>query len=60
MTAKHPSRHSSAVVTALGNGVGGPLGSGRQYVPWIHEEDQIAAIRFLIERQKPKPGWAAR
>lgn len=29
--------------------VGGPLGSGRQYVPWIHEEDQIAAIRFLIE-----------
>lgn len=30
--------------------VGGPLGSGRQYVPWIHEEDQIAAIRFLIER----------
>jgi len=29
--------------------VGGPLGSGRQYVPWIHEEDQVAAIRFLIE-----------
>ncbi|HRE27127.1 MAG TPA: DUF1731 domain-containing protein, partial [Anaerolineales bacterium] len=29
--------------------VGGPLGSGRQYVPWIHEEDQVAAIRFLID-----------
>ncbi len=29
--------------------VGGPLGSGKQYVPWIHEEDQVAAIRFLIE-----------
>jgi hypothetical protein len=28
--------------------VGGPLGSGRQYQPWIHEEDQVAAIRFLI------------
>ena len=29
--------------------VGGPLGSGKQYVPWIHEEDQVAAIRFLID-----------
>ena len=29
--------------------VGGPLGNGRQYLPWIHIEDEVQAIRFLIE-----------
>lgn len=29
--------------------VGGPVGSGRQYLPWIHIDDEIRAIRFLIE-----------
>jgi hypothetical protein len=29
--------------------VGGPLGSGRQWFPWIHIDDEVAAIRFLIE-----------
>lgn len=28
---------------------GGPLGSGKQYFPWIHPADQTGAIRFLIE-----------
>lgn len=32
--------------------VGGPLGSGRQYVPWIHIDDEVAAIRFLAETQE--------
>jgi uncharacterized protein (TIGR01777 family) len=31
--------------------VGGPLGSGRQWFPWIHIEDEIRAIRFLIETE---------
>lgn len=31
--------------------VGGPLGNGRQWVPWIHYQDEIAAIRFLIETE---------
>lgn len=28
-------------------GLGGPLGPGDQYMPWIHLADQVAAIRFL-------------
>lgn len=28
--------------------VGGPLGSGEQAVPWIHLEDEVNAIRFLL------------
>jgi uncharacterized protein (TIGR01777 family) len=31
--------------------VGGPLGDGRQGLPWIHLEDEVAAIRFLLENQ---------
>lgn len=30
---------------------GGPLGSGRQYLPWIHMDDYIRAVRFLMERE---------
>jgi uncharacterized protein (TIGR01777 family) len=29
--------------------VGGPMGSGQQWLSWIHREDEAAAIRFLIE-----------
>jgi len=31
---------------------GGPIGSGRQWVPWIHLRDEVRAIRFLLERRE--------
>jgi uncharacterized protein (TIGR01777 family) len=31
-------------------GLGGPIGNGRQWMPWIHLQDQIAAIDFLLSR----------
>ncbi len=31
--------------------VGGPLGDGRQYYPWIHIRDEARAIRFLLENE---------
>lgn len=27
---------------------GGPIGSGKQYMPWIHIADEIGAIKFLL------------
>ncbi len=30
---------------------GGPLGNGRQWFSWIHMDDLLAAIRFLLDRQ---------
>jgi uncharacterized protein len=29
-------------------GIGGPLGSGRQYMPWIHRRDWVDLVRFLM------------
>ncbi|MCU1761351.1 TIGR01777 family oxidoreductase [Pseudomonas sp. 14P_8.1_Bac3] len=32
-------------------GLGGPLGDGRQWMPWIHINDQIALIDFLLHQK---------
>ena len=31
--------------------MGGPLGNGRQWMPWIHIKDQIALIDFLLHQE---------
>lgn len=31
-------------------GLGGRAGDGRQFISWIHEDDFVAAVRFLIDR----------
>lgn len=53
----------SAVVLGKGEGLmplmslpiqlfaGGPLGSGKQAMPWIHIKDWVAAVRYLIENK---------
>jgi NAD dependent epimerase/dehydratase family enzyme len=33
-------------------GLAGPVAGGGQYMSWIHEEDMIRAIDFLIERDE--------
>ncbi len=31
-------------------GIGGPLGSGKQWFPWVHIEDLVAMILFSLQR----------
>ena len=30
-------------------GLGGPIGKGKQYMPWIHMLDMVRAIVYLVE-----------
>jgi hypothetical protein len=40
-------------------GLGGPLGSGRQWMPWIHLSDQIALIDFLLQQEQARGPYNA-
>jgi uncharacterized protein (TIGR01777 family) len=53
---------TGVVLTALGGalarmlpffrlGIGGPVAGGRQYVPWIHLDDEVAALLFCLDQE---------
>ncbi|WP_413110658.1 TIGR01777 family oxidoreductase [Thaumasiovibrio sp. DFM-14] len=47
------SRHGGALTKMLPLyrlGLGGPVGNGRQYFPWIHIQDMVKGILFLIKQ----------
>jgi hypothetical protein len=39
----------SAMLPLFKMGLGGPLGSGRQWLPWVHMRDVVGLIRYAIE-----------
>ena len=39
--------------------VGGPLGSGKQYIPWIHIEDEVGLLLFLVENDEARGAFNA-
>lgn len=38
-------------------GLGGPMGSGRQWMSWIHRDDLVALIRWLIDTPAAGGAW---
>ncbi|EPR34220.1 NAD-dependent epimerase/dehydratase [Alkalidesulfovibrio alkalitolerans DSM 16529] len=38
-------------------GLGGPLGDGSQGFPWIHLDDEVGAIRFLMQREESRGAY---
>jgi uncharacterized protein (TIGR01777 family) len=42
------------MIPAFKSFAGGPLGSGRQWFPWIHMADLISAINFILETNEVK------
>lgn len=39
--------------------LGGPLGDGRQWMPWIHIDDQVALIDFLLQHEQARGPYNA-
>ncbi|HVH26288.1 MAG TPA: TIGR01777 family oxidoreductase [Vicinamibacterales bacterium] len=42
----------SAMLLPFKIGAGGPLGSGRQYWPWIHREDWLGLIEWIVRHDQ--------
>lgn len=40
------------MVTPFRLGLGGPIGSGKQFMSWIHIQDMLMAINFLLSNDK--------
>ena len=49
-----PDRHGvfDTLLTLVRHGLGGRAGDGRQYVSWIHDQDFIRAIYWLMEHEE--------
>jgi uncharacterized protein (TIGR01777 family) len=39
------------LLTLVRRGLGGRAGDGRQFMSWVHDEDFVAAVRWVIDRQ---------
>jgi uncharacterized protein len=39
--------------------IGGPLGSGKQWMPWIHLEDEVGLVQFLIDHPSARGAFNA-
>jgi uncharacterized protein (TIGR01777 family) len=40
------------MLTPFKLGVGGPIAGGRQYMPWIHEDDVVGAYLFAVDNEE--------
>ena len=40
-------------------GVGGPMGTGRQYMPWIHLDDWVGLVEWVVASRRTTPTAAA-
>ena len=38
-------------------GIGGPLGSGEQWMSWVHIDDAVGAVRFVLDRKDLKGAY---
>lgn len=38
-------------------GAGGPVGSGRQWFPWVHIDDVVAAILWALDREESRGAY---
>jgi uncharacterized protein (TIGR01777 family) len=43
-----------ALLPVFKAGLGGPVGNGKQWVSWIHIEDMVASLIYLLENEKAR------
>jgi uncharacterized protein (TIGR01777 family) len=48
-------RHSGENAPAFKLGLGGPIGNGRQYLAWIHIDDMVNGILWLLDNDLRGP-----
>lgn len=45
------------MVPAFRMGVGGPLGSGKQWMSWVSREDAVRAVEWMIDEESPSGAY---